>query len=529
MLNRVQDVAGHLGRELDAELAERQNRIDEQHDRQLGIGAHAFGEDVLARGEGTVAVDAKRSQLDGGGRWRRLAREACGGPTVLGLARPDDETPVGMPASRTLWIVSIAHAELSRRKPPNIAPKPCARKSSLRQRRRPRAARDHELPFDLAVGNEPRRGFIESTRGRPPGAHRAKDTTPSMPAFRPPAEAGSTAGLGPSGPFPRTEMRDPLERRWLHYAFLSRDGRLGMVANASWLGPDDADDETRYTTILLLHERGKPWVASQFNADISAPPWSAFRQPYALNEPRELKISASTAVPAVALMLRRTGQPCTSQCAPFAGNHHLRWQSEAGVRAQGDWCLDGRWHRGVDAVGYHERVRGRWGWPELGEWVFGFANDMGGSADDPPEYAAVFTFIRPVTPADATTASVMLWQRGHLRRHFPRRNVSFAVRGQLERGAVQMVPALSRLFGVPPMAPIPKRLVISARMGADWIVLDFEAEAAARVIIPSENSLRPFSVHEVVGPCVLRGEVSGRSFAIETRGIVEFAGGAGGP
>ena len=79
------------------------------------------------------------------------------------------------------------------------------------------------------------------------------------------------------------------------------------------------------------------------------------------------------------------------------------------------------------------------------------------------------------------------------------------------------------------MAPIPKRLVISAHLGADWIVLDFEAEAAARVIIPSETSLRPFSVHEVIGPCLLQGELAGQRFAIQTRGIVEFAGGAGGP
>lgn len=351
-----------------------------------------------------------------------------------------------------------------------------------------------------------------------------------MSAFRPPIDAEQPARLGPRGPFPRAAMTDPLERRWLHYAFLSRDGRLGMVANAAWLGPDEADPGAapRYTTVLLLHERGQPWVASQFNAEISTPPWSAFRLPHAWHQPQPLQIQASAGAPAVALQLRRTGQPCTSQCAPFAGDQHLRWQSEAGVRAQGDWCLDGRWQRDVDAVGYHERVRGRWSWPALGEWVFGFANDLGGSADAAPAYAAVFTLIRPTAPADAGTASVMLWHQGRLRRHFPRRNVSFAVRGQLERSAVQMVPALARLFGVAPMAPIPKRLVISAQLGPDWIVLDFEAEAAARVIIPSENSLRPFSVHEVIGPCLLQGELAGRRFAIETRGIVEFAGGAGG-
>jgi hypothetical protein len=347
-----------------------------------------------------------------------------------------------------------------------------------------------------------------------------------MHGFRPPFEPESAPRLGPQGPFPRVALVDPVERRWLHYAFLSRDGQLGLVANAAWLGPDEPGGDTRFTTIVLLHERGKPWVASQFNAEISEPPWSAFRLPGQLNGEQRLRLASTAGEPAVDLRLRRTAQPCTSQCAPFAGNHHLRWQSEAGLRAHGDWRLGGRTHHGVDAVGYHERVRGRWGWPELGEWVFGFANDLSGSADEPPEWAAVFTFIRPKTPADATTASVMLWHRGRLRRHFPRRHVSLAVRGTLERDAVQQVPALSRLFGTPPMAPVPKRLVISARQGPDWVVLDFKTEAAARVVIPSETSLAPFSVHEALGPCILTGALARERFEIRTRGIVEFAGGA---
>lgn len=356
-------------------------------------------------------------------------------------------------------------------------------------------------------------------------------------SFCPPAEAPQAPGplpglaaLGPAGPFPRIELVDAIERRWLHYAFLSRDGRFGLVANAAWLGPDHPGDETRFTTIVLLHERGRPWTASPFNADISAPPWSAFRQPHAMNEAQRLVLASTAGEPAVDLQLKRTAHPCTSQCAPFAGDHHLRWQSEAGVRARGTWRLNGRVHRGIDAVGYHERVRGRWGWPELGEWVFGFANDLGGDDDgEPPPWAAVFTFIRPKAPtstADATTASVMLWRRGRLVRHFPRRHVSLAVRGVLERDAVALVPSLASRFGEPPMAPVPRRLVISARQGSDEVLLDFESEAAARIVIPSETSLAPFSVHEVVGPCVLAGRIGRERFEIRTRGIVEFAGGA---
>jgi hypothetical protein len=300
-----------------------------------------------------------------------------------------------------------------------------------------------------------------------------------------------------------------------------------LVANSAWLGPPDEDrgDVTRVTTILLLHERGQPWTSSQFNADISRPAWSAFGQPMPHYAAGRLNIGAVAGEPAVDLRIHRTSRPSTSQCAFFTGSHHLRWQSETGVRAKGPWRLNGGVAE-IDAVGYHERVRGRWGWPELDEWVFGFANDLGSDEDRPPAYAGVFTFIKPRWPADATTASFMLWKDGVLRRHFPRRRVTFAVRGELPRDRVTLAPPLAGLFGVRPMAPVPKRLVISARMADDWAVLDFEAEACARVIIPSETSQLPFSVHEVVGDCVLAGSLNGTRFEIQTRGIVEFSGGA---
>jgi hypothetical protein len=41
--------------------------------------------------------------------------------------------------------------------------------------------------------------------------------------------------LGPRGPFPDAPMQRMLERRWLHYAFLSRDNELGLVANVAGL------------------------------------------------------------------------------------------------------------------------------------------------------------------------------------------------------------------------------------------------------------------------------------------------------
>lgn len=326
-------------------------------------------------------------------------------------------------------------------------------------------------------------------------------------------------------------MRRVLERRWLHYALLSRDGMFGMVANIAWLGPSREDPSAgRVTSILLLHRAGEGWRSSQFNAVTHVPAWSAFRQPYPFGEARSLRLASTAGGNALDLAVARTSRPCTSQCAPFAPGQHLRWQSETGVVARGAWTFDGTTVHGVDAVGYHERVRGYWGWPELGGWVFGFANDPA-VPDEPggaPPTAVVFTLIQPLAPYGAATASVMLWRGGRLRRHFPRRCVSVAVHGSLARDRVVQVPAMANLFGVPPTAEIPSRLVIAAKLGHDEVVLDFTCRDAARIVIPAETAIRPFSVHEVIGPVGVTGRINGERFAFHTRGIVEFAGGSGG-
>lgn len=348
-----------------------------------------------------------------------------------------------------------------------------------------------------------------------------------LPARRSPDVA---VELGPEGPFPQAPLGRVIQRRWLHYAFVSRDRSLGMVANVSWLGaaPEDPSSQPRQMSIVLVHREGEGWDASQFNAATSTPQWSAFRGPQRIGRPGRFEIEAVRPHVGTALDLYRTGRPCTSQTASFARDEHFRWQSEPGIVARGDWIFRGRTFSGVEAVGYHERVRGRWGWPEMGGWVFGFANDPAGSGVEAPETSLVFTLIQPTNPPGSATSSVMLWRRGRLTRHFPRRCVSVAVRGLLARARVRQAPTLAGTLGVGPMWPIPSELVVAARLGSDEVTFHFACGSAARLVIPNETGLNPFSVHEVIGPCRVAGSVSGRRFAFETRGIVEFAGGAGG-
>jgi hypothetical protein len=341
-------------------------------------------------------------------------------------------------------------------------------------------------------------------------------------------EPGDRAiALGPQGPFPNLPLTRILERRCLHYSFLSHNHELGMVANISWLGAaPEKPDLACSTAILLVYRRGDGWRASQFNATTSMPPWSSFRLPHAFGEPQEFEMAASVGTPRVRLRLERSSYPCHSQCATFTPQQYLRWQAETGVVACGDWEFDNQIYRDIEAGGCHERVCGYWNWSDLGGWVSGFASSCHFSGSAPPATSVVFNLVQPANSLDATTGSVMLWRSGHLRRHFPRRNINVAVRGYLDKDCVCQVPALANLLGVPPTVPIPRRLMLTARMGSDRVIIDFCAESAARMVVPCETSLVPFSVHEVIGSFCVEGSINGEFFSFETYGMVRFAGGA---
>lgn len=310
---------------------------------------------------------------------------------------------------------------------------------------------------------------------------------------------------------------DPLERRWLHYAFIGAAGQA-MVANVAWLDGDFS------SAVLLLHDRKRGWRTSQWNARRSASPWSSFRA--GGGDPR-LTIAAAKGWPAVDLAVRRTSTPSISGCATFHRDHFMRWQAEPGVLADGDWWFDDGARETVRAVGYHERVRGRWGWPELGGWVFGFCN-AAGDGDAAPAWSIVFALMQPDREVEGQAASLMLWRRGRLVRHMPRRMVRVSAAGQLDRDRVVLAPFQSHLFGAPAMAPIPSALWIDSWQGADWVRLRFRSRDAARLVVPSETSERPFSVHEVIGEMEVELSINGTRCAFAAPGIVEFAGGAAG-
>jgi len=333
--------------------------------------------------------------------------------------------------------------------------------------------------------------------------------------------------LGPQGPFPSTPIASELERRWLHYAFFSRDGKRSLIANHAWLGADDGADGFE-AFILLTHHQEFGWNCSEWNARSEQIPWSSFAHstPPRSDGESDFSVWAVKGHPGVDLNLRRTSTPCASQCATFAEGHFMRWQSEPGVLAEGTWNTHGTLETDVSSVGYHERVRGRWGWPEMGGWVFGFCNDLTGDPHGPPPWSIVFTLLQTAHDTQGQAASMMVWKDGRMLSHIPRKNLRVSVAGQLDRDFVELQPRLAPLLGTPPMAPIPAVLCIDGRQGDDLVSMRYFAAQAARLVIPSETSLRPFSVHEVLGHIEVELRVAGRSYKFDGPGVVEFAGGA---
>lgn len=333
---------------------------------------------------------------------------------------------------------------------------------------------------------------------------------------------------GPPGPFPRVPLSDVLERRWLHYAFITTDEQQALIANLATLGAEDGGEPIR-TTVLLAYHREHGWACSQWHAYLPREPWTSFRSPGPPTTfPRrpDFELQSLAGTPAVALHLTSTSTPAPAGVSHFHRTHWKRWQAQPGVLAAGRWDDGMVPARETVAVGYHERVHGRWAWPEMGGWVFGFCNQLGDRLDGPPSWAVVFALLQPMDEARDHTAMVMVWRRGRMVFFVPRRALRVSVAGQLARDRVVTTPSLAPLLGTFATAPIPAVLCIDGYQGGDWIQLRFRCRDAARLVVPSETSLQPFSVHEVIGDMEVRLRMNGSSQLFASPGIVEFAGGA---
>lgn len=332
----------------------------------------------------------------------------------------------------------------------------------------------------------------------------------------------------PDGPFPRTPLSDVLERRWLHYAFITVDEQQALIANLATLGAEDGGEPIT-TNLLLAYHCKHGWACSQWHAHLPCEPWTSYRSsPPSMSFPRspDFELQSLAGTPSVSLHLTSTSTPAPAGVSHFHRTHWKRWQAQPGVLAAGRWDDGMAPARETIAVGYHERVHGRWGWPEMGGWVFGFCNQLGASPDGPPDWAVVFALLQPMDETYDHTAMVMVWRRGRMVFFVPRRALRVTVAGQLARDRVTITPSLAPLLGTFATAPIPAALCIDGYQGIDWVQLRFRCRDAARLVVPSETSLQPFSVHEVIGDMEVRLRMKGSTHRFASPGIVEFAGGA---
>jgi hypothetical protein len=331
-----------------------------------------------------------------------------------------------------------------------------------------------------------------------------------------------------SGPFTKLPFSDVLERRWLHYAFITVDGRQAMIANFAMLGDENGAEPTQ-TSVLLMYHRDHGWTCSQWHAQQGRELWTSYgSRAFVPVDPLEpnFEVQSLAGTPSVSLRLTGTTTPAPAGVGHFHGTHWKRWQAQPGVLATGQWADGMAPSRQTAAVGYHERVHGRWGWPEMGGWVFGFCNQLADRVEGPPNWAVVFALLQPRDERHNHRAMVMLWRRGRMVLYIPRRGVRVSVAGQLPRDRVLATPGLARLLDTSATAPIPAALCIDGYQGRDWIQINYRCRSAARLVVPSETSFQPFSVHEVVGDMEVRVRMRDSNAVFTSPGIVEFAGGA---
>ena len=207
-----------------------------------------------------------------------------------------------------------------------------------------------------------------------------------------------------------------------------------------------------------------------------------------------------------------------SNVALGPGEEPINWAVVPALRADGWVTVDGsrRELRGVPA--YHDH---NWGYFSHRNFAWQWGHATSGDRSNPVSF--VFTRLLNGAQTEVRMQALLLWYAGRQLRVFRDDDVTVSAEGFLRKD-VFTVPKAARLLAGPAATDIPLRLRFEAAGGGDSLTGHFDAEDAARIVVPNEHDLGTTLIHEVVGRLELRGNVRGVPFELSTHAVFECLG-----
>lgn len=325
-------------------------------------------------------------------------------------------------------------------------------------------------------------------------------------------------GLRPPSPLDPTA---PRYKDWLHLNVMHHpSGCVGLV-NVSLHGAPD-DPRSRALGTALVHKPGSGWFG---NVEIKPFAEAALgrasigleRVAIAVHYPSGV-LAASVRDPEHSLSLSLTATPAAypvvvEEQLPL-GSGWISWYAVPRLKVTGEWLLGDERTDLRDASAYHDHNWGRWRWGDDMGWEWGcfLAQEPGA--------AFVLSMVTDRAHRRTGAPSLAVQAEGS-RRTFAGASVRLAYGGSLE-GAMRRVPgALAALHQDRAQLRLPKTLRVEAGDGIDRVAVEFEARAAAQLIVADPLARGYAFIHEMPGAFTYSGRMGGRDIEGAGLGILE--------
>lgn len=183
--------------------------------------------------------------------------------------------------------------------------------------------------------------------------------------------------------------------------------------------------------------------------------------------------------------------------------------------------VDGRRYELAGAAGYHDHNWGYWTWGRDLGWDWGYAIE---AADGEAARTVVFGQVTDASRATARSDMVMVvWDGPRCTSVFLDDAVRLTTDGEMAPAAVPRVPGVLALVEGRRRA-VPRRVVVRADDGDDWLELALEASAGLQFLVPHGGGPGLTTVSELVGRYTVKGVLDGDPIDFARSGFAELAG-----
>ncbi|HZR84390.1 MAG TPA: hypothetical protein VFD92_25050 [Candidatus Binatia bacterium] len=320
----------------------------------------------------------------------------------------------------------------------------------------------------------------------------------------------------------------PGRKEWFH--FCVGDGEAELLANFSLCedvrpGADRRPDIGRLT--VLARRDSYVGDVETFPADHIAVrsagidlTFGANRLAYADGAYR-LSLDLSECALSACVDLRPVVVPTLAPNIPLPDGPPLQWAIVPRLEATGWMSLDGREHRFERALAYHDHNWGHFLWGHRFSWIWGFCLPRASASP----WSIVFVRLANRLRTSALAQGLFVWKGERAHRIFREDDLALEVDSAFLRPrSVLKVPAVMSIPSPETATEVPRSVEMRARADGDHLVVRFELEDVAQVLIPSETDLGVTIINEVSGRALVEGELRGEALRFEGRGMCEFLG-----